>query len=364
MPLSVSRPSTLDASRPLQGRDPEAARRFRNLRLPRVSRSDPRIQGGRMRSPVARRPRPRRRRPRQRPLQGRRDPNPALADSGSAGPAHMTAHPYDAELDTELKREPLDAIGVAEIEELFVQIPATTVAGWSDLRPSLGAGVARRPPRPAGSQRETCELRPQLPGWRDLQHHVPAIVDEIARRSEFLTPCRARRRPTTAATRPRRVRQRAGWSWSAWTSSACPSTAGAAQGFAIRMAARLTRPATTFVQRTISPERLAVIRDVLRVVRQPVPSRSSSSRTTRRRAGSTFADLQAKLTPRTAAVLFENPVLPGHRGECSRDRGARARGRRRDDRRRRSDLARRRSPAFDLRRRHRRRLDPSPWACT
>ncbi|HKH15792.1 MAG TPA: aminomethyl-transferring glycine dehydrogenase subunit GcvPA [Solirubrobacterales bacterium] len=83
----------------------------------------------------------------------------------------------------------LDAIGVGSIDELFAQIPNEVRLGRTlDLPPGLSetecfdhlAGLAQRN---AHADTEVCFL-----GAGMYDHYVPAIVDAITQRSEFLTP--------------------------------------------------------------------------------------------------------------------------------------------------------------------------------
>jgi glycine dehydrogenase subunit 1 len=86
---------------------------------------------------------------------------------------------------------------------------------------------------------------------------------------------------------------------------------GCAEGNAIRMAARLTGRSRVLVPRAIAPERLAVIRSYCGVpelrdhIEVELVDYDPAS------GGLNLDDLGAKLTPATAAVLFENPGFFG-----------------------------------------------------
>jgi glycine dehydrogenase subunit 1 len=83
----------------------------------------------------------------------------------------------------------LDAIGVDSIEDLFAEIPAALRLGRPlDLAPGLSESecfdhLASLAARNAHAESETCFL-----GAGMYDHYVPAIVDAITQRSEFLTP--------------------------------------------------------------------------------------------------------------------------------------------------------------------------------
>ena len=83
----------------------------------------------------------------------------------------------------------LDAIGVGSIDELFAEIPADLRLGRPlDLPPGLSETecfdhLAALAERNAHADAELCFL-----GAGMYDHYVPAIVDAITQRSEFLTP--------------------------------------------------------------------------------------------------------------------------------------------------------------------------------
>ena len=87
------------------------------------------------------------------------------------------------------RREMLAAIGASSVEELFAEVPAEVRLG-RDLELPAGmaetevhdllAGLARRN---ADADRELCFI-----GAGMYDHYVPAVVDAITQRSEFLTP--------------------------------------------------------------------------------------------------------------------------------------------------------------------------------
>ncbi|MEK6271106.1 MAG: aminomethyl-transferring glycine dehydrogenase subunit GcvPA [Actinomycetota bacterium] len=87
------------------------------------------------------------------------------------------------------RRAMLDAIGVGSIDELFAEIPADLRLGRPlDLPPGLSETecfdlLASLAERNAHAEAEICFL-----GAGMYDHYVPAIVDAITQRSEFLTP--------------------------------------------------------------------------------------------------------------------------------------------------------------------------------
>lgn len=226
----------------------------------------------------------------------------------------MTAHPYMPSSTPALRQPFLDAVGVEHVEELFVQIPPRhRFDGTLELPPAMPSeAVLRRHLVDLLASNETCERNLSFLGGGIWQHHVPAVVDEIVRRSEFLTPVWG----TPSSDHGRNQ------AWFEFSSQLGELVGmefvglpvyswGCAEGNAIRMAARLTGRNRVLVPRAISPERLAVIRSycgtpALRdhIAIDLVDYDPETGRLD-------LDDLEAKLSPATAAVLFENPGFLG-----------------------------------------------------
>src|SRR5262249_44292480 len=106
------------------------------------------------------------------------------------GHVRTTAHPYMANSVPALKQEMLEAIGAASIEELFAQIPGShRISGGLDLPPALvSEAELHRHLRETLARNQSCEENLSFLGAGCWQHFVPAVCDEIVRRSEFTTP--------------------------------------------------------------------------------------------------------------------------------------------------------------------------------
>ena len=226
----------------------------------------------------------------------------------------MTAHPYMANSTEALERELLDVVGVGSVEDLFVQIPAQhRLTGELDLPPALTSEVElRRHLLELLSRNESCERNVSFLGGGIWQHHVPAVVDEIVRRSEFVTPVWGT--PSSDLGRNQ--------TWFEFASQLGELVGmefvglpvyswGAAAGHAVRMTARLTGRSHVLVARSTSPERLAVIRTLAgapelvgHIELELVDYDAQTGRLD-------LDDLRAKLSERTAAVLFDNPSYLG-----------------------------------------------------
>jgi glycine dehydrogenase subunit 1 len=222
----------------------------------------------------------------------------------------VTAHPYMASSPPELRRELLDSVGVSEVEDLFEQIPADhRLTGTLRLPPALVAEAElARHLRRALARNVSCEESLSFLGGGCWQHHVPAVCDEIAQRTEFLTPVWGT--PSSDLGRNQAWFEFASqlgelldldfvglpvYSW------------GCAAGHALRMAARLTGRRELLVPAMLDPERAAVIRSYCEPPEMtshleliPVAADPASGRLD-------LAELERLLSDRTAAVYFETP---------------------------------------------------------
>ncbi len=87
------------------------------------------------------------------------------------------------------RREMLDAIGVASIEELFADIPAAVRLDRPlDIAPGRSEPEVYTYLRDLASRNVSTEDEVSFLGAGMYDHYVPALVDHITTRSEFLTP--------------------------------------------------------------------------------------------------------------------------------------------------------------------------------
>ncbi len=225
-----------------------------------------------------------------------------------------SAHPWMANSTQAAKAAMLAAIGAPDIASLFAQIPAAhRLAAPLDLPPAIPSEVAlKRHMLGLLAKNRSAEENLSFLGAGIWQHHVPAVVDEIAGRSEFLTnvwgtPMSDHGRNQAWFEFCSQLGELVGmefvglpvYSW------------GCAIGHAARMAARLTGRREILVPALMDPERLAVLRQycepegsaghiaVVLVAADPASGRLD------------VGDLAARLSDRTAAVYFENPGFLG-----------------------------------------------------
>jgi glycine dehydrogenase subunit 1 len=228
--------------------------------------------------------------------------------------AGETAHPWMANSTPEAKEAMLRAIGAPSIESLFAQIPEDhRFRGTLDLPPALSSEVAlKRHMLGLLKKNADCETNLSFLGAGIWQHHVPAVVDEIAGRSEFLTnvwgtPMSDHGRNQAWFEFCSQLGELIGmefvglpvYSW------------GCAIGYAVRMAARLNGRREVLVPASMDPERL----DVLRQYAEPEGSGGHIAVVQVAFDAATglldLADLKSKISERTGAVYFENPGFLG-----------------------------------------------------
>lgn len=228
--------------------------------------------------------------------------------------AKARPHPFMPNSVTAIQKEMLHTLGIDSIEPLFSQIPAEhRLARPLDLPDALSSeSELRRHMSDLLSKNRSCSETLSFLGGGCWQHHVPAICDEIVRRSEFLTPVWGT--PSSDLGRNQ--------AWFEYASQlgelidldlvALPVYSwGCAAGHAIRMAARMTGRNTVLVPRFLDPERSAVIRTYCE------PPEMASHIAIREfgidpdTGHVDLDDLASQLGDDVAAVYFENPAYLG-----------------------------------------------------
>ena len=227
--------------------------------------------------------------------------------------ASHRAHPFMPNSTEAARAELLQAIGAASVEELFEQIPQEhRLLGGLGLPPPLTSEAAlRRHLHETLSKNVSCEDALSFLGGGVWRHHVPAVCDEIVRRSEFLTPVWG----TPSSDHGRNQ------VWFEFQSQlgelvdmdlvALPVYSwGCAAGHALRMAARMTGRRKVVIPRVISPERRAVIASYCET--PETPSHLEIVEIGVDAAGRfDLVALDGLLTEDVAAVYLENPAFNG-----------------------------------------------------
>ncbi len=223
-------------------------------------------------------------------------------------------HPWMANSVSEIKRQMLAEIGAGSIEELFEQIPPEhrrktplrlpkQLRSEAELRRHLVSTLAKN---------ETCESNLNFLGAGCWQHYVPAVVDEIVGRSEFLTPVWGS--PSSDHGRNQawfEYASQMGELLKADVVSLPVYSWGCAIGHAIRMASRITGRHRVLVPRISDPERLSVIRNYCEPREMERHIDVALVDYDRKTGRLSLPDLKAKISGDTAAVYIESPSYFG-----------------------------------------------------
>jgi glycine dehydrogenase subunit 1 len=228
--------------------------------------------------------------------------------------AKARPHPFMPNSVPATQQEMMGALGIDSIEPLFSQIPAehrlkkpldlpAALSSESELRRHMSALL---------SKNRSCSEALSFLGGGCWQHHVPAVCDEIVRRSEFLTPVWGT--PSSDLGRNQ--------AWFEFTSQlgelidldlvALPVYSwGCATGHAIRMAARISGRNTVLLPRFLDPERAAVIRTYCEPEQMPSHIAIREFGIDPETGLVDFDELLSQLDENVAAVYFENPSFLG-----------------------------------------------------
>jgi glycine dehydrogenase subunit 1 len=224
-------------------------------------------------------------------------------------------YPYIPNSVPEIKEKMLEEIGVKDIETLYEDIPESLrfKKEMKLPKPCLSEYALDRHVMKILAKNKTCQEYLSFLGGDCWQHYVPAICDEINSRSEFLTAYAGE--PYEDHGRFQALFEYASmmgelldmdvvnvptydWSQAASTS--------------IRMAGRITGRKEVLIAKTISPDRLKVIRNYCKPVVE-IKLIDYDSKT----GLLDLNDLKAKISSKTACVYFENPSYLG----CIDDQG-------------------------------------------
>ena len=228
--------------------------------------------------------------------------------------ANSKVHPYMPNAVPETKAAMMRSIGIDDIDELFEQIPERLrLKGPLDLPdPIVEESALDRHLKEVLSQNRSCDEVLNFLGAGCWQHYVPAVCDEIAQRSEFLTA-------NFGSASSDHGRFQAYFEFCSQMGElvnmdvvGLPTYSwGCALGNGIRMAARMTGRNEVLVPRTISPERLAVLKSFCgpndiggHIAVREIDFDEQSGLLD-------LDDLRGAISNKTAAIYFENPSYLG-----------------------------------------------------
>lgn len=226
------------------------------------------------------------------------------------------AHPYIPNSETGVREKMLRQIGVGSIEDLLVDIPAELrMKGKMDLPEPLSAEAdLKRHVEGVLAKNVTAGECLSFLGSGCYDHHVPAVVDEIIGRSEFLTAYAGE--PYEDHGRFQALFEYQSMMAELLDLDVCnvPTYDGAqAAGTSIRMASRISGRTKVLLAGNMNPDRLQVVQTYL----DPVISIEKFA-WNRNTGLIDLEDLRSRLSSDVAAVYFENPSYLGaieHQGE-------------------------------------------------
>jgi glycine dehydrogenase subunit 1 len=218
-------------------------------------------------------------------------------------------HPYIPNSAPDVRAKMLKEIGVKDIEELYEDIPeALRLKGKMNLpKPMLSEYALKCHVEEILIKNKTCEENISFLGGGCWQHYVPAICDEINQRSEFLTAYAGE--PYEDHGRFQALFEYESLMGELldmdvvnvptydWCQAASTS---------LRMAGRITKRQEILIVDTISPQRLAAMKNycqpamVIRMVKHNPETGILD-----------MDDLKKKISEDTAGVYFENPSYLG-----------------------------------------------------
>ncbi len=218
-------------------------------------------------------------------------------------------HPYIPNSVPAVKAEMLAEIGARSVDELYQDIPdRLRFKGRMAIPEAIPAeSLLRRHVEGILARNTSCAEATSFLGAGCYNHYVPAICDEVSRRSEFLTAYAGE--PYADFGRFQVLWEYQSLMAELLDMDICnvPTYDGfQASSTALRMAGRYTGRTRALVAGTVSPDKLLAIRNycepVMAVaVQEPDPGTGLLD----------LARLEASLGPDTAAVYFENPGYLG-----------------------------------------------------
>ena len=218
-------------------------------------------------------------------------------------------YPYIPNSVPTIKEEMLQEVGAESVEDFFEDVPEKLrLKEPMDLpQPFLSEYALKRHVEEILAKNKTCNEYISFLGAGCYQHHVPAVCDEVNQRGEFLTAYAGE--PYDDHGRFQALFEYASMMGELLNMDVVnvPTYDGfQAAATSIRMASRITGRREVLVSRTINPDKLSKIRDygkpeleIKLVSYDPETGQLD------------LDDLQAQISPRTAAVYFDNPSYLG-----------------------------------------------------
>jgi len=218
-------------------------------------------------------------------------------------------HPYIPNSVSKTQEEMMKEIGIKGIEELYEDIPdRLRFKGTMNLPKALDSEIdLKREVVSVLEKNTSCDENISFLGGGCADHYVPAICDEITGRSEFLTAYAGE--PYEDHGRFQTL-----WEYESLMGELLDFDVvnvptydwGQAASTSIRMAGRITQRKEVLISDTVSPDRLAVIKNYCHPVMQ-VTMVAHNPET----GLIDLNDLKSKMTEKVACIYFENPSYLG-----------------------------------------------------
>ena len=223
-------------------------------------------------------------------------------------------HPWMGNSLPDIKQRMLAEIGVDRIDTLFEQIPQDhRLTKPLDLPLGIKSESAlRRHLTDMMAKNESADTNLTFLGAGCWPHHVPAVVDEIVGRTEFLTP-------VWGSPQSDFGRNQAWFEYASQLGELLNMEVvglpvyswGCAIGHALRMAARLTKRREIVIAEIFDPERLSVVENYCEPTDMPNHIKVKRVKVDAASGLIDLDDLKAKVSSKTAAVYFETPSYLG-----------------------------------------------------
>jgi len=220
-------------------------------------------------------------------------------------------YPYIPNTAPETRNAMLAELGVKDAEELYREIPERLRFRRSlDLpEPLLSESDLERHVRGLLEKNKTCDEYLSFLGAGCEQHHVPAVVDAMIARGEFLTAYFGNAYTDNGQLQVIFEYQSMLCDLLGMEIAGFPMTCGlAASGTAVRMAARITGRSEVLVPATINPRRLEQMKTYCRYSEVGTITTVAYDRAT---GLLDLVDLKGRLRSGVACVLVENPSYLG-----------------------------------------------------
>lgn len=225
-----------------------------------------------------------------------------------------SAHPYIPNSVPEAREGMLKEIGVKDVEELLATIPLRLRLNRSLNLPNALAAESdlRRHVEEILRQNRTCQDYLSFLGDGCWQHYVPAVVDAIANRAEFVTAYAGNTYSDLGKWQAFFEFQSMMGELLEMDMVSLPTFDwGCAAGFTARMTSRITGRNEILISKTVSPERLAVIKNFCHSEYVPAHINIKLVSYDAKTGLLDLEDLKRNVSSKTAAVYFENPSYLG-----------------------------------------------------